>query len=34
MAMQFEWDERKRRANLAKHGIDLSSTLGGMAADV
>jgi len=22
--MQFEWDERKRLANLAKHGIDFS----------
>lgn len=20
--MRFEWDERKRRANLAKHGLD------------
>jgi uncharacterized protein len=22
--MRFEWDERKRRANLAKHGIDFA----------
>jgi len=22
--MQFEWDEKKRRANLAKHGIDFA----------
>jgi uncharacterized protein len=22
--MQFEWDERKRRANLAKHGVDFN----------
>ncbi len=22
--MKFEWDEEKRRANLAKHGIDLA----------
>lgn len=22
MPKQFEWDEAKRRANLAKHGID------------
>jgi uncharacterized DUF497 family protein len=21
--MEFEWDERKRAANLAKHGLDL-----------
>jgi uncharacterized protein len=23
--MQFEWDERKRRANLAKHGIGFAA---------
>jgi uncharacterized protein len=23
--VQFEWDERKRRANLAKHGIDFAA---------
>ncbi|MGH6895207.1 MAG: BrnT family toxin [Geminicoccaceae bacterium] len=23
--MDFEWDERKRRANLAKHGIDFAA---------
>ena len=23
--MQFEWDERKRRANLAKHGLDFAA---------
>jgi uncharacterized DUF497 family protein len=23
--MRFEWDERKRRANLAKHGIDFAA---------
>ena len=22
--MQFEWDEKKRRGNLAKHGIDFA----------
>ena len=22
--MRFEWDDRKRRANLAKHGIDFA----------
>jgi uncharacterized DUF497 family protein len=22
MSVQFQWDEKKRRANLAKHGID------------
>ena len=22
--MRFEWDEKKRRANLAKHGIDFA----------
>ena len=22
--MQFEWDEKKRRVNLAKHGIDFA----------
>jgi len=22
--MQFEWDENKRRSNLAKHGVDFS----------
>ena len=22
--MQFEWDEKKRKANLAKHGIDFA----------
>jgi len=22
--MQFKWDEKKRRANLAKHGIDFA----------
>jgi uncharacterized DUF497 family protein len=25
MAMQFEWDERKRRANFAKQGIDFAA---------
>ena len=24
----FEWDEVKRRANIAKHGIDFVATLG------
>ena len=23
--MRFEWDERKRRANLAKHGMDFAA---------
>lgn len=23
--MEFEWDEAKRRANLAKHGVDFAS---------
>jgi hypothetical protein len=23
--VQFEWDERKRRANFAKHGIDFAA---------
>ena len=23
--MRFEWDERKRRANLAKHGVDFAA---------
>jgi uncharacterized DUF497 family protein len=23
--MHFEWDERKRRANLAKHGVDFAA---------
>ncbi len=23
--MPFEWDERKRRANLAKHGVDFAA---------
>ena len=23
--MRFEWDERKRRVNLAKHGIDFAA---------
>jgi uncharacterized DUF497 family protein len=22
--MQFEWDEKKRKANLVKHGIDFA----------
>jgi uncharacterized DUF497 family protein len=24
MGMKFEWDERKRRENIAKHGIDFA----------
>jgi uncharacterized protein len=24
MPMQFEWDERKRKANLKKHGLDFA----------
>lgn len=24
MNMEFEWDEAKRRSNLAKHGVDFT----------
>ena len=30
--MQFEWDEAKRRANLAKHGLDFLDAVGLFAA--
>ena len=26
--MQFEWDETKRAANLAKHGVDFADAVG------
>ena len=26
--MQFEWDERKRKSNLAKHGVDFADAVG------